>query len=352
MQAAQKTCIESATIGTMKLCGVVTKHITEGFYTVAPFMRPRKRIVKQVKPEVVTKSVIKEVPKVVPEVSIKPVIRETIAEKAVPKVEIKKSFTQEAAKTADIEKNIEEMLDSNPGYFDKMFSGITFNSKIEKVQAEIYVKDFMSKISSVREKALTQLKKMPKEISSKILISLLKEKNDVLQLGELLNTIASMNDDCSLDRKIFTEYLENENLSIRMAALRGIVKYKDDESFDILSKFAKNDVAEIRRQALNLLYWTYGNKCISMVMMHLHDIDNNVRMTAMQIASSIKIITAVSPLITYLSDPSIEIQKSANEALKKITNKDFEFNAKDSEKNKKEAIEQWRFWWRDNQVKK
>ncbi|UCC95502.1 MAG: HEAT repeat domain-containing protein, partial [Candidatus Omnitrophota bacterium] len=108
---------------------------------------------------------------------------------------------------------------------------------------------------------------------------------------------------------------------------------------------------EVRRQALNCLSWFFPDKCTSGVLKLLHDVDNRVRKSAIRICGSLKLSQCISTLISLLSDSNIEIQKSAAASLKKITRQNFDFKATGSEKNKEAAIENWHFWWRDNQAK-
>ena len=82
----------------------------------------------------------------------------------------------------------------------------------------------------------------------------------------------------------------------------------------------------------------------------LHDADNHVRKTAIQISGAFKLRDTISALITSLSDPDRKIQKSVVVSLRKITGENFGFKVTGSKKSKDEAVEAWRFWWRDNQA--
>ncbi len=350
MVESPKNCVEILTYGTFKVCGTVTRQITEGFYTIVPFMRPRKSTRAQEYPSTSLgtsqsasvqegKGVSAEVHKSTSDQVMKrevPLKNPTIVE------QVRKAVSA-PVKTA--EKALDKTI--NEQSLDSLLSGIKFSSKIEKIQAEIYAKDFGSKSSAVRDRALSQIKKMSSEIAVPLMINLLNETTDVLTRAELLNTLNVINEDQSLNKGIFREHFKSESPIVRMAALRGLARYKDDESFDILEYSVKNDISDVRRQALNLLCWTYGARASAAVMSLIHDVDNSVRKTAVHIAGSLKLKTAISPLITCLSDPDQDVQKSANDALKKITEKDFGFNPRSTEKNRKEAIEAWCFWWRD-----
>ena len=351
-----KNSVEILTYGTFKVCGTVTRQITEGFYTIVPFMRPRKRASEQERKSASTqedKSASAQVMK--REVPLKkPTIVEQVrkavsapvktAEKALDKAVT--SNEQRATSNEQLATSNEQPATSNQ-QLDSLLSGIEFSSKIEKLQAEIYVKDFGSKSSAVRDRALSQIKKMSSKTAVPLMTNLLNGTTDVLTRAELLNTLNLINEDQILNKGIFREHFKSESPIVRMAALRGLARYKDDESFDILEYSVKNDISDVRRQALNLLCWTYGSRASAAVMSLIHDVDNSVRKTAVHIAGSLKLKTAISPLITCLSDPDQDVQKSANDALKKITKKDLGFDPKGSEKNRKEAIEAWCFWWRD-----
>jgi HEAT repeats len=358
METINRTCIGQLSYATMKFCGAAIKNVKEGFYFIAPFMRhsgvstgdKRKPVVERPAPVVVAEPVVKPV---IVEKMVTPVVSS-------PKPEESKTVWFREAKPEIKEETRTVAFEKAPIFSraakpeekpDKILRGVTFANKLERVKSEVYVNDFRSKISKVREDALEQLKKLPKPVAVGVMSNILNEETDILKQVELLNALTAINDDCSISKSIFTSYLQKSSSILRMAALRGIAKYKDEAAFITMNEMVKTDEAEVRRQALNLLYWTYGKRVTASVMMALHDVDNHVRRTAIQIAGGLRLQQAVSPLITYLSDPSDEVQKSSVEVLRKITGKDFGFKAKGSQKEKKDAIESWRFWWRDNQTK-
>ena len=321
--------IIGATYGTMRFLGSASRSICKGFYFIFPFMKPKEEshyAQRNVAKVYSGASSVETKP-----IEARPAIRPTI-----PKAQ--------EAHVARIEK------EERPVETDSLLRGIDFESKLERVQAEIYVRDFDSKLTKTRDEALEQLKRLSKGPALEILKRLLKTKVDPLQVIELLNTLAGLNDDGSVDERVFIDFLRHKNSSIKLAAMRAISKYKNQEAFSILVSSLKDEDAEIRRQALNLLCWTYGVKCAPQALMLLHDVDNHVRKTAIQISGALKLRETISALITFLSDPDREIQKSVVESLRKITGENFGFKVSGSMKSKDEAIEAWRFWWRDNQA--
>ncbi|MBF0254740.1 MAG: HEAT repeat domain-containing protein, partial [Candidatus Omnitrophica bacterium] len=229
--------------------------------------------------------------------------------------------------------------------------GVRFESKLEQVQADIYLKDFESSVPKVRARALDQIEKLSRAAAVGVLRRLLKAKaHDPIRQMEVLNALSSLDERGDMECQLFADYLKSHDASLRLAAIRAISKFKDEESFGILEKALKDSEPEVRRQALNLLFWTYGTRAASAALALLHDVDNHVRRTAIGIAAALKTRQAVSALVTALQDPSREIQKSASEALKKITGEDFGFKPTATEKARNEAVEMWKFWWRDNQA--
>ncbi len=234
---------------------------------------------------------------------------------------------------------------------EALFSGITFANKLERLQAEVYVQDIDSKGPQTRTEAVEQLKNLSKPVAVGILKRLLASKGSPSRIVDHLNALAGLNSDGALDRRLFADFPGHTDPSVRVAGLRALSVYRDDEGFSVLSAALEDPDAEVRRQALNLLCWTYGDRSAGAVLMLLFDADRHVRETAALICGTIELRQSISTLITLLSDADTEVQKQAAESLRKITGKNLGFDHSEPAKSKKEAIEAWRFWWRDNQMK-
>ncbi|MBF0569710.1 MAG: HEAT repeat domain-containing protein [Candidatus Omnitrophica bacterium] len=229
--------------------------------------------------------------------------------------------------------------------------GIAFASKAEEVESEIYFKDLQSSSRATRLKALREIKKISSSAAAAMLERLLVIEKDTLQVIEILNALASVCEDVPSARVTFKDFTLNHDAGIRLAALRAISKYRDEESFSILSGHMKDKDAEVRRQMLNCLCWTFSERCLPFAINALHDADPGVRKAAAQIVGALKAIQAISGLITLLSDPDNDVQASAAASLKKITGEDFRFKATATKQGKQDAVEAWRFWWRENQTR-
>lgn len=236
-----------------------------------------------------------------------------------------------------------------PVEIESFFKNIEFSSKLERIQAEVYVRDIESDDPTTRIEAVEQLKNLTKPVAVGILRRLLATKGSPARIVDHLNALSCLNGDASLDRKLFRDFLQHPNSSIRVAALRAVSVYRDDESFSILSSAVEDPDAEVRRQALNLQCWTYGDMCTGAVLALLHDPNGHVRRTAALICGTLKLNLSISALITLLSDVDASVQEQAVESLQKITGKNLGFDHSGTAASKKEAVEAWRFWWRDNQ---
>ena len=307
------------TYGLMRGLGAAAKYLSRGLFFMMPHSRPSTETV-YVKPA--------------------PVLH---------RPETAASVTHNPAPSSAIEPASPPVI-RRPADTDLILRGIEFESKPESVRAEIYVRDFDSEQTLVRVKALDEIKRLSEPAAIGILQRLLTTKKDILQLIEILNSLSGLSIEENIDKSIFTGFLRHANPSLRLAAIRAISKYKDEEVFSMLSASLRDRDPEIRRQSLNLLCWTYGNRATTAVLTLLHDADNSVKKTAILICGSLKLKQSISALITLLSDPDKDIQKRASDSLKKITEEEFGFRVKGSDKDKNAAIEDWRFWWRDNQT--
>ncbi|MBF0489559.1 MAG: HEAT repeat domain-containing protein [Candidatus Omnitrophica bacterium] len=217
-------------------------------------------------------------------------------------------------------------------------SDFSISEQEEVLRPEIYINDFSSQHPQVRLEALNQIKKLSKSVAIPILKKMLIEEQSPLKQVELLHTLSTLNDRSDLDRDFFKRYLSHSNVDLRLVALRAISKYKDDESFEILSSAIKDPQASIRKQILNLICSTYGERGIPLIMRLLHDIDDDVRKLAIHMCATFKAHQAISALMTLLSDQNSDIQKEANNALKKITGQN------------EETVEAWNRWWANYQA--
>ncbi|HBR14198.1 MAG TPA: hypothetical protein DD723_01455 [Candidatus Omnitrophica bacterium] len=228
--------------------------------------------------------------------------------------------------------------------------GVEFENKAEQVRAEVYFRDLQSSSRTIRMEALREIKKLSRPTVVAVLEQMLSIEHDTLQIIEILNALAGIGDETLISKDIFKDYAGRQESGIRLAALRAISKYRDEESFNILTSYMKDKDAEVRRQMQNCLCWTFGERCLPFALNALHDADASVRKAASQIVGALKSHQAISGLITLLSDPKNDVQGSAAASLKKITGEDFNFKVTATKKNKEDAIESWRFWWRENQT--
>ncbi len=228
---------------------------------------------------------------------------------------------------------------------DTLLQGIPFESKSEQVKAEIYFRDVRSANKTQRMDALREIKNLSHATMLTGLERLLAREKDTLQTIEILNALAGLG-----PKQLFVDYTGHSDAGVRLAALRAISKYNDEESFSILSSFMKDKDPEVRRQMLNCLCWSFGERCLPFALKALHDSNAEVRKSACHIVGTLKTQLAISTLISLLSDPQTDVQESASVALKKITKQDFDFKVNGSKKEKDDAVEGWRYWWRENQT--
>ncbi|MBF0330873.1 MAG: hypothetical protein HQL17_02970 [Candidatus Omnitrophica bacterium] len=243
------------------------------------------------------------------------------------------------------------VVEKKPVSVDRGMQGFEFKNKAEQLEVEIYTRDLRSSSRPTRAQALGEIKKLSRPLATAILMDQLSFEQDTLHIAEIINALATICDVASTPKDIFKKYAAHPDAGIRLSALRAISKYHDEETFDILTGCMKDKDAEVRRQMLNCLCWTFGERCLIYAVNALHDHHAGVRKVACQITGALKAKAAVSGLISLLSDADKEVQSAASAALKKISGEDFGFKVTGTDKEKGTAIEDWRFWWRDNQAK-
>ncbi|MBF0533024.1 MAG: HEAT repeat domain-containing protein [Candidatus Omnitrophica bacterium] len=348
MMAASQNPVVGFTYDTLRFFGGCVRIAENGFFKAAPFLKPaagtRKPVAAKSPAATPAPSAYIQSDRVV--TTTFPPLKKEAAPEPNP---ILLSFQNEIQKkpAAAVLQPIEQTVSGDP---DAFFRGIPFAEKDEYHRAEIYVRDFDSRLAPMRSEALDQIKKLSKPAAVAILKKLLGTETNAIKQVELLNALSMLNQPGDLDSGYFKGYLGEANPRIRLAALRAISKYKDEEALQILSAAIKDPAGEVRKQALNLICWNYGNRGIPYIMKMLHDVEDSIRKAAIQMCGTFKAQPAISGLITLLADADPDIQKAADAALRKITKQDFDFHPKGSPKHKEEAIEAWRFWWINNQA--
>jgi len=335
--------VESAAYSTMRALGSVARSLSGIFYWLFPLKHYEEtKSAEHFPHETEAKRAEAPLPSKQAQIDVPPRRFETpLWQRIIAPVRVKEPVVSHAA----IAERTKEAA------FDGPLQGIEFASKLERLKAETYAADFMSPDKDVRSKALGQIKKLSLTAAVGVLKKLLLSSKESLQAVEIISAVGEINDKCLLDKSVLVYFLSNQNPSVRQAALRAIAKYRDDESFLYVSGLLHDPEAEVRRQALNCLAWFFGGRCASAAAKCMSDIDAGVRKSAALMSGSLKLNHSISGLITLLSDADHGVQKAASDSLIKITGKDQGFRVNGSAKSKSEAIEGWRFWWRDNQSK-
>ncbi|MBF0503596.1 MAG: HEAT repeat domain-containing protein [Candidatus Omnitrophica bacterium] len=311
--------------------GVAVKSVEKEFSYLLAFGRRTPAVVKAVAQTVAVTPAPAAVvaPAVLPVSRIEPVVSLPVVEKKKPEPALEKALPVRQAG----------------------LKNVAFANKTEEVEVEIYFRDIQSPSRAVRIQALRQIKKLSRPTAVAMLEELLSREQDTLQIIELLNALASVSEDGATTKEVFKNFIGHQDTGIRLAALRAISKYHDDEGFNILASALKDRDHEVRRQVLNCLCWSFSERCSLHAVAALHDPDPGVRKAAAQITGALKVAQAISGLITLLADTDHDVQSTAAVSLKKITGEDFGFKARSSKTDKDDAIEAWRFWWRENQTK-
>lgn len=242
----------------------------------------------------------------------------------------------------------EPIIEETPA---ESLNGVEVDNKAEQLRQEVIFADLQSPDRHVREQAEGELKNFSRPAALKLLEKLLSTERDPLRILEALNVLSGIGNGAPVTRQIFKRFSAHEDSAVRLSALRLISKYRDPEAFNMLSAHVKDRDVEVRRRILNYLCWDFEDQALPFAMNALHDANPQIRKTAAQIMGALKSYESVTALITLLNDSDKEAQEAANQALKKITGKDFGFDPCASHKHKEGAIEHWQKWWLDNQIK-
>ena len=216
---------------------------------------------------------------------------------------------------------------------------LTISEQEECLRSRVYIRDFSSSSRSVRLQALNQIKKLSEPIAKVILRKILSQQVDPIKQIEVLGAIATCNGKFDGKREFLNDYLSHANPEIRLCALRVISKYEDEECFQTLSHATKDSLANIRKEALNLICRIYGLRALPLILHLLHDLDDSVRKSAISLCSTFECEQAIPVLITMLKDENPEIQKNVDAALRKIT-----------KESKAKTMNEWNSWLMEHSV--
>ena len=103
--------------------------------------------------------------------------------------------------------------------------------------------------------------------------------------------------------------------------------------------------AGIRLDAIYALGETRDAGVAAHIIPMLEDVDIFVRMGAARILEKLDARSAVPALIEVLGDAKTAVREAAMLALRKITDKDFNFDPLASEGDRKKRVKAWRSWW-------
>ena len=231
-----------------------------------------------------------------------------------------------------------------------ILSFINFETNLQRIEADVYVKDAYSKPKALRKRALSQIGRLPAPIAVEILRRLLLIEQDPLQLVRILNALSQLNENGGLEKSLFLDFLDNPNPAVRLAALGAFAGYRDDDSFSQLAAALGDSDPQIRRQALNLLSWRHRDRSASFMLRMLRDPDSSVRSAAVATCGALRLQQSISPLISLLKDRDREIRQRAANSLKEITGQDFGFKTTARTKDRDKAIAAWHSWWHSNRA--
>ncbi len=330
MEGIPRRRVEGTCYAAMRLLGSTARNLRDGFHSIAPFMWPEE--MENDGGGLVTTEPAGRQP-----VSV---VAATPAERGLARREREEEVIRRVEDEERPERRRVEM--------EAMFKGIRFENKMDRVKAELLVKDVLSGQRETRAAALMHFNEISRPAATGILRALLRSQEDPVLLMETMDALSRLDEDRELEKAIFMSFLRRRDPGLRQAAVRAVSKYGDEEAFSILSSCLKDDDAGVRRLALDCLSWFYRDRCGALVISALRDPDEHVRKLAILICGSLRLPGPISPLITLLSDPSGEIQDSASASLRKITGQDFDFKSGSSRKRRDAAIEDWRFWSRNN----
>ncbi len=328
--------IEIIACDVMWFLGSATRCLCESFYYIAPFMRPEKTKGAGSLPEDVPgrqdikSSAVKE--------SVVMGLQEDLS-------------SREAVKKASQKPKIAGLTKEEATSANISLEAIEFENKLEQLRAEMIVKSFRSSPGKPQGKILEQLEKISKPAAVGILKKLLDAEKKPLRIIEILDVFSGLNEDSTVAKGIFKDFLKHPHPRLRQVAIRALAKYRDEESFSIISSCLADENAEIRRQTLNYLCWFFSDKCASAVLKSLHDVDDQVRKSAIIICGTLKLRQSTPALITLLDDSDTDMQKEAVLSLRKISGVHFGFKLAAQKRGNKAAINKWRLWWQESQVK-
>ncbi|TET32566.1 MAG: HEAT repeat domain-containing protein [Planctomycetota bacterium] len=166
-----------------------------------------------------------------------------------------------------------------------------------------------------RLNAARLLSQIPGENPLSILIRLAQDECEKTR-AEAVGILASRR---NVDLAVFARALKDENVRVRLAAVKGIYRKNGKKSTELLLDALADEHAAVRRRAVLCLGWRREPGTALRIAALLKNGDVSVRKAAAGALGSIKEKSAVELLIEAVGDEDAEVRKMAHKALEKIT---------------------------------
>jgi HEAT repeat protein len=164
---------------------------------------------------------------------------------------------------------------------------------------------------------------------------------------EQVDAISALRDCAAdVDPDVFVKVLKTaQNSALREIAAEGLDRMKRPEAMEALLDFADDKSAAVREQIAKSAGTRLSWRAIPVLLRFLKDSEATVRKAAAVALSNLGVVEAVPGLLALLDDPDGDVAQAAGEALKQITREPMPFDSRWPEKERKEAIQNWRKWW-------
>ncbi|MHC4662674.1 MAG: HEAT repeat domain-containing protein [Planctomycetota bacterium] len=188
-----------------------------------------------------------------------------------------------------------------------------------------------------RLNAVRLLSRIPGENPLSILIRLTQDEWEKTR-AEAVGVLATRK---NVDLAIFAGALKDEDVRVRLAAVKGIYKKNNRKSTKLLFDALADKHAAVRRRAVLCLGWRQETGAAPRIASLLKNEDASVRRAAAGALGSIQNRSTAAMLIEAVGDENEGVRKAAHRALEKITGQSLMFDGGTSEIKIAEARAKW-----------
>jgi hypothetical protein len=239
--------------------------------------------------------------------------------------------------------------DIEPITLEEILEQTKFDLAHERLLSKRAVENATSGDPSLRGMAAREVARVRHPVALAILLHLARDSAPEVR-KQALESMLDRDDLAAFP--LFAEALADEDVWVRLTAVRGIYNNTDEEnSIALLIEALEDKAAAVRRRAATCLGWADATESVPNLAQLLYDPDPGVRKAAVGALGDLKRQGAIPSLIEALEDDDQGVREGARQALENLANATIRPAGGSLPSHRGSAKADWESWWAANRGK-